>query len=228
MLKNSFPLHAARRSKRGGFTLVELLVVIGIIAILAGVALGPITRGLKTAKQNAAMQNARSVSLCEFQYSIDNDGSYPDGTDSALLVQKLFLGKYLTDPGILYMSGGKEVKYTGNTPSTGIAVSNISWDFAGVDGGTGTAVGVSSSAPDQLPVVWGTGNNFNMPANAGAGASLVTGGGIFGFDGVPVAYKSNSAFFKTVKNADGKTVDNFVDPTFDPGTVTYVIRKGGG
>ena len=51
----------ARQS--GGFTLVELLVVIGIIAILAGVALGPITSGIKKAKESAAMQSCRSIGL---------------------------------------------------------------------------------------------------------------------------------------------------------------------
>ena len=74
-------LSAARQS--GGFTLVELLVVIGIIAILAGVALGPITSGIRKARESACMQTTRTLALAEFQYANDNN-NYPDGADAAL------------------------------------------------------------------------------------------------------------------------------------------------
>jgi anti-sigma factor RsiW len=42
---------------------LEFVVVLGVIAILAGVAFGPITSGLKTAKGSAQMQEARSREL---------------------------------------------------------------------------------------------------------------------------------------------------------------------
>ena len=72
MLTNRLLCRTARSSSRGGFTLVELLVVIGIIAILAGVALGPITSGIKKGQQSSGIQTARTLALAEFQYSNDN------------------------------------------------------------------------------------------------------------------------------------------------------------
>ena len=60
---------APRHSSRDGFTLVELLVVIGIIAILAGVALGPITNGIKKAKQSAGVQEAHAIGLAMYSFA---------------------------------------------------------------------------------------------------------------------------------------------------------------
>jgi prepilin-type N-terminal cleavage/methylation domain-containing protein len=122
-------LYRTARSSRGGFTLVELLVVIGIIAILAGVALGPITNGIKKAKQSSGMQTTRTLAVAEFAFSNDNNGAYPDtanqsggsGTAAAAVAQPLIAGGYTSDPSIYYISGGTAVKYTGSTAATSIA-----------------------------------------------------------------------------------------------------------
>src|ERR1700684_1269544 len=71
-------LYSRTVSNRGGFTLVELLVVIGIIAILAGVALGPITNGIKKAKQSAGIQEAHAIGLALYSCANDNQQVYPD------------------------------------------------------------------------------------------------------------------------------------------------------
>jgi prepilin-type N-terminal cleavage/methylation domain-containing protein len=69
------------KSKKA-FTLLELLVVIGIIAILAGL----LTPALKTAMQNgkmtSAMNNARQIGMALRMFANDNDGNYPQNTNS--------------------------------------------------------------------------------------------------------------------------------------------------
>ncbi len=62
---------------RGGFTLVELLVVIVIIAALAGLTAPMVIRQRKKADQTEAVSNARQVGLAMFEFETDY-GSFPD------------------------------------------------------------------------------------------------------------------------------------------------------
>ena len=184
----------AHCNSRGGFTLVELLVVIGIIAILAGVALGPITSGIKKGQQSAGVQTARTLALAEFQYSNDNNQVYPSGTDASKVADALVAGGYIQDPGIFIISGSVETKYVGTTSPPNYAISNVSWDF-----GCGAAnVGLTPNAPDQTPLVvsstgatsWATGLSAVGPTTV-----TVASGNPFGLSGMAVCFKSNSAKF---------------------------------
>jgi prepilin-type N-terminal cleavage/methylation domain-containing protein len=65
---------------RGGFTLVELLVVIVIIAALAGLAAPQVIRQRKAADKVEAVSNARQIGLAMIEFE-NEYGNYPD-TDS--------------------------------------------------------------------------------------------------------------------------------------------------
>ena len=60
-----------------GFTLVELLVVIGIIAVLTAVLLPALTRAKEAANRVACLSNLRQLGTAMVLYTTDNKGYYP-------------------------------------------------------------------------------------------------------------------------------------------------------
>lgn len=69
----------ANRRMRRGFTLVELLVVIVIIAALAGLTAPMVIRQRKKADQTQAVSNARQIGLAMFEFETEY-GSFPESS----------------------------------------------------------------------------------------------------------------------------------------------------
>ena len=60
------------------FTLVELLVVISIIGLLAGLAVPAISNGLKSSKAGACLSNLHQIGVATMAYAADNSFKLPD------------------------------------------------------------------------------------------------------------------------------------------------------
>jgi len=67
-------LHAPPARGRA-FTLVELLVVIGIIAVLVGILLPALSRAQEAGRATACLSNLRQISMGLLAYANDNDGN---------------------------------------------------------------------------------------------------------------------------------------------------------
>lgn len=65
-----------RRSLKA-FTLVELLVVIGIIALLIAILLPALSKAQKTARSTVSLSNLRQIGIGLVQYRVENHGYYP-------------------------------------------------------------------------------------------------------------------------------------------------------
>jgi len=107
--------------KRNGFTLVELLVVIGIIALLISILLPSLNKARESAKRAQCLSNLRSIMQMMNLYAVDNKQQIPlgclgDDYQTSYFITNgntasnmkwpgwgcLYKGGYLTDPRFLY------------------------------------------------------------------------------------------------------------------------------
>jgi hypothetical protein len=206
-------------AKKGMSGWLIALIVIGGLAVLSvpcccGIALGPITAGIKIAKENVAMQHARIIAIAMSVYATDHNCAYPDGTTSTEVFQKLLDGKYVTDPAMFYLEMPGKTKPT----STQLTSANVSFDVTS---------GVTNDSPGELPVVFCTGYTVIYTAGAAAGRDSGSDTPFPGpghkFTGIAVAYKDISGRFLYAE-PDG-SVPNFIPPIFDAGGKTYVQLK---
>ena len=67
-----------RMSHNNAFTLVELLVVVSILGLLAGLAIPSISGALAKARQAESMNQLKQFSALTLAYSAENNGAFPD------------------------------------------------------------------------------------------------------------------------------------------------------
>lgn len=151
-----------KKLKPNSFTLVELLVVISIIGLLAGLAVPAIQGGLDKAKQQVDVSNIRQCGLIAFGYANDNDGYYSgtntsSQTATAYFTNLVALG-LLNSTKILAGNG-----YTAATSTGNITAANIAWGYNSP---------LNTSDDANLPLFisknFGTGNTFSNVSIASA------------------------------------------------------------
>lgn len=80
-----------------GFTLIELMIVVAILAIIAGIAI-PVYEGYVSTSRNVeAFNNMSSLRLAEQEYYLENN-QYVGGTYDAITASKSLLNSPASNP----------------------------------------------------------------------------------------------------------------------------------
>src|SRR5437763_15790418 len=72
----------ARLARQRGFTLIEMLVVISIIAILASILFPVFAQAREKARAAACLSNQKQIAMAFAMYSQDFDEVYPPAVDA--------------------------------------------------------------------------------------------------------------------------------------------------
>jgi len=101
---------------RGGFTLVEIMIVVAIIALLAAIAVPNFLRARKRSQATRILEDLRIIDSACDQYAIETNKS------TGATVQWADIQNYLKKGSVLYNSGGSDL--FGNA-YTGFSVDNL-------------------------------------------------------------------------------------------------------
>jgi prepilin-type N-terminal cleavage/methylation domain-containing protein len=78
-------------SRKSGFTLVEIMIVVAIIGLLAGIAIPNFIKARETARKNACINNLRLIDGAIQQWALENNKNSSDQV--ALSALTVYLGR---------------------------------------------------------------------------------------------------------------------------------------
>ena len=90
-------------SNRGGFTLVEIMIVVAIIALLAAIAVPNFLRARKRSQATRCLEDLRIIDSANDQCAIENNKSTGDG------ILWADIQNYLKTGSVLYNSNGTDL-----------------------------------------------------------------------------------------------------------------------
>ena len=124
-------------TRRGGFTLVEIMIVVAIIALLAAIAVPNFLRARKRSQATRVLEDLRMIDSAIDQYAIETNktsGATVDWTD---------IKSYLKTGSALYNSTGKDL-FGNDFPTASLKVDTLP------DVPTATKSALSDVAPAEF------------------------------------------------------------------------------
>jgi len=199
-----------KRSIRAGFTLVELLVVIGIIALLISILLPSLNRARETANRVKCASNLKQVGQAILLYSNENRNAYPRTKIQTAT------GTVFPTWGSPYPSGGSATA-AASTSADPFAATNGTPYYAPNDNDVTAALFLLLRTQDLVPEV------FTCPSSnaekfdyGGAGASALSFTNWMGVGGVlkNVSYSYQNPYPTTTAIGAGFKLNNSISAEF--------------
>ena len=118
-LKIPIDVRPAARPRRPAFTLVELLVVIGIVAVLIAILLPVLRKAQEQARQAVCASNQRQICMAALQYANQNQGWLPRIDDPYLNFNQPSQGVIQFQPPRAWIdfTRGELMPYVGKDPA---------------------------------------------------------------------------------------------------------------
>lgn len=139
--EESTPATSRRTARRWGFTLVELLVVIGIIAILIGVLLPVLSRSRAAANRVQCLSNVKQLYNGIIMYCQDNRGYFPTCASAANGVFTYYQDDWIHWQANRNLDDSAIAKYVGKGEKLKVLLHCPSDDFDGRKTALGAALG---------------------------------------------------------------------------------------
>lgn len=143
----------ARKSRKTGFTLVEILIVVVILGILAAIVIPQFTNASESAKASSLITQLQSIRSQLELYQVQHNGNYPDlstdwtrftmytdvaGTTNATKTTVFKFGPYMQQPPVN--------AFENSSTTAAAAAAGVGWTYASATGAIKAVMSTADAA----------------------------------------------------------------------------------